>query len=225
MGCINVREGDGRIIFYKLNGCGDPIEGPNSKLVLKTVATIGYEDTVTEGDEVDEKNFAGESVFTSAGQDTMSNIAVNLTHDGINPSLENFLMGAATKTRSGEVVGFGRTDLNSEIAVAVEILVEIGAEACTEGATAAPIAGWFFPFIKNWRPNAGTELNGTDLVKPQYVGKGFKNSRIFSGSVSDADFAKWSTIHDAGDEWYTFYAFDGTSYDLPDPSCEPVTLG
>ena len=223
MTCIPVREGESRVIIYKLDGCGAPLEGAANKLVFRA-AEVGYEDAITDGDEVNETDFGGRSLYSAVGRDKINNIGVNVTLGSMVPSFDVFTMGAAEKTSGGEVLGYGRTDIESAAGVAVEFLIQIDADACTEGATASPIAGWFFPRVKNWKPNAGTTLNGTDLLKPAYTAKGFKNASIFDGSPTDTDFAKWASIHDAGDEWYTFYAFDGGSYTLPEPTCEPTVF-
>jgi hypothetical protein len=229
VGCINVREGEGRVIIYQLDGCGNPDEGAANKLVLETVSEFTWEDTIEDGDEVTERNFGGQKIYSDTGADEISNIAVSLTSAGINPSLDSLLMGAATKTDGGDVVGYGRLDLSSSTGVAVEILIELDADACAPGASAAPIAGWFFPLVKNWKPTGGGTLNGSDLVKPQYSGKAYKNANVFEGSPTDVDFSKWDTIHDPttngqDGEWYTFYLFDGSTYSLPAADCEPVTF-
>jgi hypothetical protein len=224
VGCVNVRRGRGRTILYKLDGCGNVLEGATNKLVLDTVGEFTWEDTITDGDEVTERNFAGQKIYSDRGDDEITDIAVNLTHLGLNPSVEVFLTAATAKTDGGAIVGYGRNDLDAAAGVAVEVLVQLPADACAEGATAAPVAGWFFPLVRNWRTSGGNTFNGTDLLKPQFAGRGYKNENIFGGSVSDADFAKWSTIHVAGTEWYTGRVFDGETVTLPDASCEPVAL-
>lgn len=224
MTCINVREGDARAIIYALDGCGNPVPGVSSKLIIDTVAEIGWEDSVTDGDSVTERNFGGQKKYSSVGADELDYIGVTLAALGIIPALDSLLMGSATKTRSTETVGFGRLDLSSATAVAVEVLLELDQDACAEGATAAPIAGWLFPFVKNWKPDGGSTLNGADLVKPPYAGKGYKNANIFTQTLTDVDLAKWETVHDDGNEWFTFYLFEGASYSLPDADCELVEL-
>ncbi len=231
MGCINVREGEGRLVIYQLDGCGNVVEGAQNKLVLSTVSEFTWEDTIADGDEVTERNFTGKKVYSDVGADEISNIAVSLTSLGLNPSLDAALMSATVISSGGDVVGYGRTDLDSAAAVAVEVLVQLDADACTGGATAAPIAGFFFPLVKNWKPNGGSTLNGSDLLKPAYAGKGYKNANIFSGSVTDVDFAKWATEHtppttstSTDGEWYTMRLFDGSTYSLPAADCEPVAL-
>lgn len=231
MPCINVREGNARLIVYALDGCGNPTDGDaDGKLMIDRISEFSYEDSITEGDESTERNFGGAKKYSAVGADEIDNIDVQLTALGIIPALDVMLMGATAKTDSGgDVVGFGRTNLSSSTAVAVEVLLELDSDACAEGSSAAPVAGWFFPFVKNWKPNGGTTLNGTDLVKPPYSGKGYKNANIFSETLTDADFVKWETDPGGGDqphvpqtsstsddgEWYSFFLFDGDTYSLP----------
>lgn len=224
MGCLNVREGDGRVVFYDLDGCGNPVESASGKLVLETIAEITWEDTIEDGDEVTERNFVGKSVYSDVGNDELTNVAVSLTHDGLNPELETFLMNARRLLDGLDTAGYGRSDLDSNAAIAMEILVQLDSDACAGGATAAPIISWFFPLVKNWKPTGGNTLNGTDLLKPQFTGRGFKNENIFSVAITDADFAKWDGVHDT-DDWYSVYVFDTSGgYSLPDASCDPVNF-
>ena len=231
MPCINVREGDARLILYKLDECGNPETGPNNKLIIDRISEFSYEDAITDGDESTERNFGGAKKYSDVGQDEIDNIDISLTVLGIIPQIDVMLMGAESKTNvGGDVVGFGRKDLTSSAAVAVEVLLALDADACAEGSTASPVAGWFFPFVKNWRPSGGTTLNGTDLVKPPYSGKGYKNYNVFTNSPTDTDYSKWETDPGGGSnphtpqqnatsddgEWYSFFLFDGTTYQLPD---------
>ena len=182
MACINVREGEGVVIIYDLDECGAPDTGAGKKLILSTISEFGFEDQIEEGDEVTERNFAGRKCYTDTGQDEITRINVNLTSCGISPALDSFLMGSTLYTDSK---GYGRTDLSDGTTnVAVEVLIKLDASAC-DGGGGAPVAGWFFPLVKNWAPTGGATLNGSDLVKPQYAGKGFKNANIFDGSPFD----------------------------------------
>ncbi|MFZ4431562.1 MAG: hypothetical protein ACOYOQ_00045 [Microthrixaceae bacterium] len=217
MACINVREGDGLVIIYDLDECGAPVTGANGKLVLSTISEITFEDQIDEGDQVTERNFAGKKVYSDSGQDEIQRVNVNLTSLGINPALDSFLMGSNLYTDSK---GYGRVDLaDGSTNVAVEVLIKLDASAC-DGGGAAPVAGWFFPLVKGWAPTGGATLNGTDLVKPQYAGKGYKNPNIFDGSPFDL--TRWSTVFDADNEWYGFNLFD--NFSLPSANCDPTTF-
>lgn len=228
MPCINVREGDGIVSIIALDGCGAPAVGPSGLLQMSNISEFGFEDTVTEGDEVTERNFGGRKCYTDVGQDEISNIAVNMTSCGINPALDSALIGSAVKLAESVVKGFGRKDLAANQNVAIEVLMQLDTDAC-DGGGDAPVAGWLFPLVKNWRPAAATTLNGTDLVKPQYTARGYKNTNIFDTVVEPL--AKWEDIYvppttstSTDGEWYAFYIFDAADAPLPDASCEPVAL-
>jgi hypothetical protein len=228
MPCINVREGDGLVSIIKLDQCGAPDLGAGNLLRMTTISEFGFEDTVEEGDTVNERNFGGRKCYTDVGQDEITSIAVNMTTCGINPAIDALLTGS-TVYEGATVTGFGRKDLAANTNVAIQVLMRLDTDSC-DGSGEAPIAGWLFPLIKNWRPAAATTLNGTDLVKPQYTGKGFKNSNIFDSSVPEL--AHWETLFTEADEWYGFNIFDAADIGaiLPDTAglaaldCEPVTL-
>jgi len=221
MPCINVREGDGVVSVISLDGCGAPSPGAAGLLAMDNISEVSFEDQVTEGDEVTERNFGGRKCYSDVGCDEISSITVGLTSCGINPALDATLIGSSSKVAQGAVRGYGRKDLSCNQNVAIEVLMRLDTDAC-EGSGEAPIAGWLFPLVKNWKPNQGTTLNGSDLVKPAYGGKGFKNASIFSTLVGPL--AKWADILDASNEWYAFYIFDGAEVQLPTVSCDPLAL-
>jgi hypothetical protein len=207
MPCLNVRQGDGLVSIIKLDECGAPDTGAGGLLRLTTISEFGFEDTVEEGDEVTERNFGGRKQYSDVGQDEITNIAVNMTSLGIIPTLDALLTGG---TVYGSGSGFGRTDLRANTNVAIQVLMRLDTDEC-DGGGAAPIAGWLFPLVKNWRPAAATTLNGADLVKPQYTGKGFKNSNIFDTVVTPL--AHWEAVLDESTQWYGFNIFSAA--DVP----------
>lgn len=222
MPCIYPREGDGVVIIYDLDECGAPDVGAGNKLVLDSVSEVAWEEQIDEGDQVTERNFGGRKCYSDQGQDEINHVQFGLTLCGLNPAVDGFLMGSRLKTRENQVVGFGRTDLTSgSTNVAIEVLLKLDADACTDSG-AAPVAGWFFPLVQNWRPNGGTTLNGSDLVKPAYQGKGQKNTNVFTDTPYDLE--RWESVLEETDEWYGFYIFDGDDIELPEASCEPTTF-
>ena len=242
MPAIKVREGAGRVIIYKLDSCGVAQSLTDGKLVLDSISEFGWEDVINDGDEVTERNFAGKLCYTDTGANELKNIGVNLTACGINPAIDAFLMGSETITNmSDQVTGFGRRDLNASLGVAIEVMIQLEADACDAGATAAPVATWLFPLVKNWKPAGGSTLNGTDLVKPQYSGQNYRNSKLWDGTSPNtpADLAHWDGYFNTGDQdvannndWYAFNIFDGADIatttggtatnPLPTASDEPV---
>lgn len=211
MHCIQVRQGDGVISVFELDGCGRPELGPTNKLVLDQISDITWTDTVDAGDQVRERNFAGRRAYTSSGLDIMSWIQVAMTACGIIPALDVLLLGSAAKVNGdSDVVGYGRKDIVSKN-VAIELLMQLDAESCSAGGTAPPVFGMLFGLVNKWSPSNGGNLNGTNLVKPQYTGKGFKNPYLASEGASNnefpADLLHWTDIY-AADEWYTTYLFD-----------------
>ena len=219
MPCLNVREGDGLVSIIQLDECGAPALSASTGLLrLTTISEFGFEDTVEEGDSINERNFGGRKCYTDVGQDEITSVAINMTVCGINPALDSLLTGSQLYTAGN---GFGRKDLAANTNVAIQVLMRLDTDSC-DGGGDAKIAGWLFPLIKNWRPAAATTLNGTDLVKPQYTGKGFKNRNLFDTIPNEI--AHWEEIFDEGTsvatgEWYGFYIFEAGDLDaeiLPD---------
>ena len=73
------------------------------------------------------------------------------------------------------------------------------------------LVGMLFGLVNHWSPSNGGNLNGTNLVKPQYTGKGYKNPLLATAGASSnelpQDLDHWSDVY-AADEWYTQYLFD-----------------
>lgn len=223
MGCIRVREGDGIVNIFTTDGCGVPVLSSTSRISTSDMSEVGWEDVIDEGDQVTERNFGGRKCYSDSGADELQHIGVNLTTCGLLPALDNLLMSSNAKTRSGAQVGFGRTDLDSSTGVIVEVLIELNAGDCS-GAGDIPVFGVLFPLVKNWKPNGGSTLNGSNLLKPAYAGKGYKNTNLDGNFPSQL--AHWQDVYDP-DEWYTVYSFDGADVSLDNigTSCDalPVT--
>lgn len=240
MPCIQVRQGDGVVSFFDLDGCGRPEVGADHKIVTDKVSDLSWTDTVDAGDQVRERNFAGRRAYTSSGLDIMSWIQLQVTTCGIIPAVEVHLLGASAKVDGDmNVTGFGRRDIVSKN-VAVEMLMQLDAESCTaDGATEPPVFGMLWPLVNHWSPSNGGQLNGTNLVKPQYTGKGYKNPLLASLGASDnelpGDLDHWTDHFDA-DEWYMVNLFDaadvrtdlnaegGFAELLASVSCDPQTV-
>jgi len=224
------------VVVYDLDDCGRPNIAANSKLVLTVVSEITWEDSIDEGQQVKERNFAGKKCYTDAGCDELQWVQVGLTTCGIVPALDNLLLASNAKTDGEDnIAGFGRVDLDCQAAVAIEVLIQLDAESCTaSGVTEPPVFGMLFPLVKGWRPSGGGSLNGQNLIKPQYSGKGYKNPLLSATGTSDvllpSDLSHWQTVWNSA-EWYTVYLFsDGADvatgaggYDnlLLAASCEP----
>lgn len=233
MGCIQVREGEGIVNFYDLDDCGRPNIADNAKLVLTTVSELTWEDSIDEGQQVKERNFAGKKCYTDAGCDELQWVQVGITTCGMIPALDNLLLASNPKTSGGNVVGFGRVDLDCQAAVALEVLIQLDAESCTATETVEPpVFGMLFPLVKGWRPSGGGSLNGQNLIKPQYSGKGYKNPLLAAGGTSNnllpSDLSHWQGVWNAA-EWYTVTLFDdgatigadGFDALLASADCEP----
>ena len=235
MGCINVREGRAIVSIFELNDCGVPLAGSGvgdtSRLTTTNIAEIGWEDQIDEGDQVTERNFGGKKYYSDSGADELEYIQVSLTSGGMIPALDSLLMASDLQVDgSSNAIGFGRTDLDSANAVAIEILIEVDAgDNCT--GSDLPVFGILFPKITNWRPSGGATLDGSNLAKPQYQGKCYKSTTLQTNDdVDDSDvnnlmpneLVHWEDIWDPT-HWYTTYLFPSSS--LPATDLVQADLG
>ena len=213
MGCINVREGSAVVRVFDLDNCGNPTISSTAMLALNNISEISWEDQIDEGDQVTERNFGGTKCYTDVGADELENIQVNMTTCGMIPALDSLLMSSDLLSKSSDPVGFGRKDLSSSAAVAIEILIELDADACATGSD-LPVFGVLFPLVKNWRPSGGETLDGSSLLKPQYNGKGYKNANLkTAGAGNDelpVELDHWDAHFDPDNHWYVSYVFDAT---------------
>lgn len=223
MASIKIRQGEGMVSVFDADGCGAPDEGATGRLSTNEVSEVSYEEQIDEGDTNVERNFTGRKCHTDVGSDELQNTQITLTTCGIIPALDNFLMGSNAKVRGGSTVGYGRLDLDPNAVTIVEVLVQLDANACDVGGGAAPVFGVLFPLTKNWKPNGATTINGTDLVKPGFQGKGFQNNSLDPEALP-SDLAHWADVYDP-DEWYTAYLFDGDDVTLPTSSSDPASFG
>lgn len=224
MGCINVREGDGVVNIFKVTGCGAPAGATANRLTLTQISEITWEDTIDEGDQVTERNFGGRKCYSAAGADEITHVALSITTCGVITALDNFLMNSEAFVDGEETTGFGRRDLSSAAAVAVEVLIPLDQTACS-GTGGERIFSILFPFAKNWRPNGGSTLNGEQLLKPQYSGKAYKNEQLAALGALPAELDHWEGLWDTT-HWYSVNVFDKedvASYpeDLTALTCEP----
>lgn len=211
MPCIEVRQGDGVISVFELDGCGRPLTGADHKLVLKAISDITWTDTVDAGDQVRERNFAGQRAYSSSGLDIMSWIQVALTTVGMIPALDVLLLGSEANVSGGQVVGYNRLDITNNN-VAIELLIQLDAESCTATTTGEPpVFGMLFGKVNHWSPSNGGNFNGTNLIKPQYTGKGYKAPLLGSLGASNTDLPgdldHWTGIYNPV-AWYHTFLFD-----------------
>lgn len=222
MSTIPVRQGEGLVNIYRLDDCGRPVTGSTGKLVLTEVSEVTWEDSVDEGDQVTERNFAGKKCYSDSGCDELQHIQVGITLCGVVPAVDNFLLNSRAKASLGGgngVRGFGRRDYDCQAAVALEVLLQLDSDACGAGSgTEPPVYAMLFPLVRGWRPSGGGSLNGSNLVKPQFSGKGYKNTFLASTGLSDSELPSDLDHWDGNwnpDEWYTAILLEDSEIDFP----------
>lgn len=131
----------GRMIrVTRLDGCGNPIYGPDSVVTSKGITTIGYTANIDEGEEINEPNFAGERCAYDPARSSFLGYTVEITFCQVDPDLFAILTGQRTITDAfGNVVGFAVNSSVSSLdsAFSLEAWVgSVGGSACDiEGST------------------------------------------------------------------------------------------
>lgn len=217
MSSIKVRQGEGLVVVYSLDDCGRADLGATKRLILNEISEVTWEDSIDEGDQVTERNFVGKKFYASSGCDELQWAQIGITTGGMIPALETLLLAANAKMSGGAQVGFGRVDTDCKAAVAIEVLVQLDADTCGLGSVEPPTFAILFPLVKQWRPSGGGSLNGSNLIKPQYSGRGYKNALLASEGASDNelpnDLSHWDNVWEP-EEWYTVTLFESSDLDF-----------
>lgn len=141
-----------RLRITRLDGCGNPVPGPDSVVVTKGFISVEYTANVEEGEPISVPNAAGDICIsdTPAPKFTGYGVAVNLC--GVDPNALNLLTGQPLVydgSATPEAVGFR---VNSSVNLdnsgfAIELWSGITADACAPGQAQA-YGYTLTPFLK-----------------------------------------------------------------------------
>ncbi|WP_152990167.1 hypothetical protein [Sphaerimonospora mesophila] len=141
----------GRVMrVTKLDECGTPVEGPCSQVVSKGFVSVAYSAEISEGDEVEVKNAAGELCISDKACDELKWINLTITFCGVDPDLFTLMTGYQTVLDyAGNPVGnrIGQKIL-CDGGVALEVWSDIPSQRCAE--TGNRLYGYFLaPWVKS----------------------------------------------------------------------------
>jgi hypothetical protein len=130
----------GRVMrVTRLDGCGNPVVGTDSKIVTEGIVTVALTANVTDAEAVTVTNFAGKKCVNDPGSPTFDGYTVEVTFCEVQPCLFAMITGQAqVYDHEGDVVGFrmnSKVDTTS-IGWALEVWMGVPGVAC-EGDTGA----------------------------------------------------------------------------------------
>jgi hypothetical protein len=121
----------------RLDECCAPLPAlaPCAYLVTKGFVSVAYSPEISEAEEIEVKNAAGEICISDPGCDVLKWINTTLSMCAVDPDVLNFVTGApAVLNTSGNTVG-NRIQAGSACATnfALEVWTDIPLEQCTDG--------------------------------------------------------------------------------------------
>lgn len=177
----------------RLDGCGNPVLGPDSVVVSKGFITVGLTANTDTGTEISVQNAAGETCILDTPAPKFLNYSVQIELCGVNPDLIELLTGQS-KVLDGDEnsVGFRvNSSVNADDSgFGLEMWSNVPAVACEPGQTAA--YGYFLiPFLKGG--TLGDFTIGNDAVNFTMSGANSKDGNNWGDGPYDV-------VDSAGDE-------------------------
>jgi len=159
----------------RLDGCGNPVLGPDSVVVSDGFITVGLTANNDEGTEISVQNAAGKTCIQDTPAPKFVNYSIQVEFCGVDPDLVSLMTGQPKVLDGDEnAVGFR---VNSGIdaddsGFAMEMWSNVPATACEPGQTAA--FGYFLvPFLKGG--TLGDFTIGNDAVNFTLAGANSKD--------------------------------------------------
>lgn len=137
----------------RLDACGNPDPGTSAVVVSKRISTITVDEVSEEGNNIRERNFAGELCVVDDAYADIIGFGVSADLCGVDPDLISLFTGQrVVKNAAGDVVGFDAetgVDLDN-FGFALEVWSKIAGGACDPSGNRQ----WgytVFPFLKGGR--------------------------------------------------------------------------
>lgn len=146
----------------RLNGCGDPVLGPDSVVTSEGFISVGLTANQETGDAISVTNAAGKVCILDEPAPKFVNYSVEVAFCGVNPELIGLMTGQpVTYNAAGDPIGFR---VNSKIKVtktgfAMELWSTVPQEECDESGLEA-FGYMLLPFIKGGTLGDFTVENG-----------------------------------------------------------------
>jgi len=134
----------------RLDGCGNPVLGPDSTIVSDGFITVGWTANTDEGTEINVTNAAGRTCILDTPAPKFTGYTLQVEFCGVDPDLISMMTGQDTVLDGdGNAVGFGMdTQVDADLSgFALEVWSNVPAAACEPGQSVQ--YGYFLvPFLK-----------------------------------------------------------------------------
>lgn len=214
-----------RLRATRLDGCGNPVLGPDSTVVTKGYISVALTANIEEGEEISITNANGDVCVLDTPAPKLKNYGVEITFCNVNPVLFNLLSGQPLVYNGEDTVGFR---MNSDVSAcdsgfALELWTGIASEACDPGAGVS--YGYILlPFLQGgvlgdftWE-NAAINFTLTGAVTKKGSGWGVGPYDVVMDTGVPSPLA---TAIAVGDHLH----LERTTVAPPEADCDPLELG
>jgi hypothetical protein len=175
-----------------LDALGNPISDPSgtnkscyiTNAFMKTSFTVEFED----GQEITEKNAAGEICVSYKGADTLKRISMEVAICDPDPELTRLLAGGETLLGGSggtDIVGYASPQIGED-PTPNGVAIEVWSLAIVDGAKAStdPYWQWVFPLVK--LRASGDRVIENGLLANTFTGQGVGNANFAAGAPGPA---------------------------------------
>lgn len=128
-----------RLRATRLDGCGNPVLGPDSVVVTDGFISVALTANIQEGEEINVTNANGDVCVLDTPCPKLQNYTVEVQFCDVNPVLFNLMSGQPLVLNGDDTVGFR---MNSEVSAcdsgfALELWTGVSSDACEQGSSAS----------------------------------------------------------------------------------------
>ena len=174
----------------RLNSNGTTATGASASYIVNSFIRVSFTPEYEEGDEITEKNAAGEVCVTYKAADTLKRVTLELAVCEPDPEFTEVVSGGSLLTSGGQSVGWA-APLTGVDATPNGVSLDVWSYAVANGTRAStnPYFRWVFPFVQ-LRPT-GERVIENGLLANTFEGYGVGNSQYGDGPQND-----WTYLSD-----------------------------
>ncbi len=165
------------IRIARLGANGAPVVGASAAYTTAAFTRVSFTPEYEEGDEITEKNAAGEVCVTFKAPDTLKRVNLELAVCNPDPEITELLGGGTVLGTTGEATGYASAEVGSDPNPNGNAL-EVWSYAVVNGkkATVNPFWRWVFPYVQ-LRPS-GDRVIENGMLATTFEGWGVGNAGL-----------------------------------------------
>jgi hypothetical protein len=213
-----------RLRATRLDGCGNPVLGPDSVVITKGFISVALTANNEEGEEINVTNANGDVCVLDTPLPKLKNYSVEITFCDVNPVLVNLMSGQPLVMNGTDTVGFR---MNSEIdasaqGFALELWTGVASDTCSTDGTSYGYL--LLPFLQGGTlgdftvENAAINFTLTGAITKKGSPWGVGPYDVVMDAGVPSPLAEAIT---SGDHLH----LERTTVAPPDADCDPVALG